>query len=246
MNWTVLFHDEFHDEFKALDKSLQDELLAHALVLGKFGPNLGRPTVDGLKGSKHANMKEMRFSWEGGVWRVAFAFDTQRQAILLVGGDKGGADQKRFYKQLISVADKRFDEHLASIVTTKRKEEKMAKKLDDVLAELPVKRRAKVEARAQELISLKELRQAVAQTQEDLAAALGVGQDTVSRIEQRSDMLLSTLRRYVESMGGKLELVAQFPNRPPVVIDRLGKKPDTKNDRVIKTHCTFSAHRSIA
>ena len=58
--------------------------------------------------------------------------------------------------------------------------------------------------------------------QEDLAAALGVGQDTISRLEKRSDMLLSTLRHYVESMGGKLELVAQFPNRPPVVIDHLG------------------------
>jgi len=128
MSWTVLFHDAFEVEFKTLDKDLQDELLAHALVLGSFGPNLGRPTVDGLKGSKHANMKELRFSWDGGVWRVAFAFDTQRQAILLVGGDKGGADQRRFYKQLISVADKRFEEHLASIATSKGKEEKHGKK----------------------------------------------------------------------------------------------------------------------
>ena len=68
---------------------------------------------------------------------------------------------------------------------------------------------------------MKDLRQAVEQTQEDLAATLGVGQDTISRLEQRSDMLLSTLRRYVEGMGGKLELVAQFLNRPPVVIDHL-------------------------
>ncbi len=121
MNWTVLFHDAFETEFKSLDKDLQDELLAHALVLGSFGPKLGRPSVDTLKGSKHANMKELRFGWEGGVWRIAFAFDTQRQAILLVGGDKGGADQRRFYKKLISVADSRFDDHLASIATEKRK-----------------------------------------------------------------------------------------------------------------------------
>lgn len=99
----------------------------------------------------------------------------------------------------------------------------MAKKLDDVMAALPAKRRAKIEKRAQELATLKDLRQAVERTQEDLAAALGVGQDTISRLEQRSDMLLSTLRRYVEGMGGKLELVAQFPNRPPVVIDHLTK-----------------------
>lgn len=103
----------------------------------------------------------------------------------------------------------------------------MARKLDDVMAALPAKRRAKIEQRAQELATLKELRQAVERTQEDLAEALGVGQDTISRLEQRSDMLISTLRRYVEGMGGKLELVAQFPNRPPVVIDHLskGKQP---------------------
>ena len=97
----------------------------------------------------------------------------------------------------------------------------MAKKLEQIMAALPAKRRGKIEARAAELATLKDLRQAVAQTQEELAATLGVGQDTISRLEKRSDMLLSTLRRYVEAMGGKLELVAQFPNRPPVVIDHL-------------------------
>jgi len=93
----------------------------------------------------------------------------------------------------------------------------MTRTLIQVLATLPVKRRAKVERRASELATLKDLRQAVEQTQEDLAVSLGVGQDTVSRIEQRSDMLLSTLRRYVEAMGGKLELVAEFPDRPRMV-----------------------------
>ena len=98
----------------------------------------------------------------------------------------------------------------------------MARKLDDVMAALPASRRKRVEQRAMELATLKDLRKAAERTQEDLAAALCVGQDTISRLEQRSDMLLSTLRHYVESMGGKLELVAQFPNRPPVVIDHLG------------------------
>ena len=97
----------------------------------------------------------------------------------------------------------------------------MARKLEQILADLPAKRRAAVEARAGNLATLKDLRQAVEQTQQDLAATLGVGQDTISRLEKRSDMLLSTLRRYVEAMGGKLELVAQFPDRPPMVIDHL-------------------------
>jgi len=98
----------------------------------------------------------------------------------------------------------------------------MARKLDDLMAALPAQRRERVEKRAMELATLKDLRVAAEQTQENLAEALGVGQDTISRLERRSDMLLSTLRHYVESMGGKLELVAKFPNRPPVVIEHLG------------------------
>jgi hypothetical protein len=67
MNWSVLFHDTFVLEFQLLNESLQDELLAHAKLLAEFGPHLGRPTVDGLKGSLHANMKEMRFAWARGI-----------------------------------------------------------------------------------------------------------------------------------------------------------------------------------
>ena len=98
----------------------------------------------------------------------------------------------------------------------------MARKLDDVMATLPKDRKKRVEDRAMELATLKDLRLAVQQTQEQMAAALGVRQDTISRLEKRSDMLLSTMRHYVESMGGKLELVAKFPDRPSVVIDHLG------------------------
>jgi hypothetical protein len=63
--WEVIFHDEFEEEFKAFDEELQDELLAHAILLRDYGPILGRPTVDTLKGSRHANMKELRFVWRG-------------------------------------------------------------------------------------------------------------------------------------------------------------------------------------
>ena len=107
----------------------------------------------------------------------------------------------------------------------------MARKLDDVMATLPKDRKKRVEDRAMELATLKDLRLAVQQTQEQMAAALGVRQDTISRLEKRSDMLLSTMRHYVESMGGKLELVAKFPDRPSVVIDHLGEDV-TLNKRV--------------
>jgi len=120
MTWEVIFHDDFPAEFAALNQALQDELLAHAILLRDYGSSLGRPTVDTLKGSKHSNMKELRFAWSGKVWRVAFAFDAARQAILLVGGDKGGADQRRFYQRLIAKADARFDSHLATLAKIKK------------------------------------------------------------------------------------------------------------------------------
>jgi hypothetical protein len=115
MVWNVLFHEAFYREFGDFCTDLQDEILAHARLLAEFGPNLGRPTADTLKGSHHSNMKELRFSWAGQVWRVAFAFDPLRQAILLAGGDKGGANQNRFYRHLIRLADDRYDEHLKQL-----------------------------------------------------------------------------------------------------------------------------------
>jgi transcriptional regulator with XRE-family HTH domain len=107
----------------------------------------------------------------------------------------------------------------------------MARSLDQVLASLPPQRRAKIERRAGELATLKDLRKAVQRTQVDMAARLGVGQDTISRIERRSDILLSTLRRYVEAMGGELNLVARFPNRAPIVIEHIAQTPAKPKQR---------------
>jgi len=112
MKWTVIFCDEFDAEFQNMQEDLQDELLAHALLLQEFGPNLGRPTVDTLNGSKYSNMKELRFALKKEIWRIAFAFDPKRQAILLAGGNKTGADQKRFYERLIRTADARYGRYL--------------------------------------------------------------------------------------------------------------------------------------
>jgi hypothetical protein len=112
MQWTVLLGDEFKSEFLSLPLQVQDEAFAIGLWLKQFGPQLGRPRVDTLKDSRHANMKEMRFDAAGGVWRIAFAFDPQRRAILLVAGDKSGGSEKRFYRELVHKADQRFDSHL--------------------------------------------------------------------------------------------------------------------------------------
>lgn len=115
MSWVVEIADEFEAEFDELDNSVRLELLAVSRLLQQFGPQLGRPRVDTLKGSRHANMKELRFSAVGGEWRVAFAFDTKRSAVLLVAGDKSGGGERRFYRSLIRKADKRLDAHLTRL-----------------------------------------------------------------------------------------------------------------------------------
>lgn len=114
MVWSVIFHDSFVAEFQALSEDVQDELLAHSKLLSAFGPHLGRPTVDTIKGSKYCNMKELRFRLGNGVWRIAFAFDPNRQAILLAGGNKVGAGQTFFYRRLIRLADDRYQSYLKS------------------------------------------------------------------------------------------------------------------------------------
>lgn len=115
MAWDVELHDQFGDEFLTFASAVQDEILALIELLKSFGPSLGRPHCDTLKGSKHPNMKELRFSVIDGEWRVAFAFDPERVGILLVGGNKCGQSSRRFYRKLIKVADERFDEHLSDI-----------------------------------------------------------------------------------------------------------------------------------
>ena len=107
--------DEFALEFDELHEDVQTEILALSRLLQQFGPQLGRPRIDTLKGSRYANLKELRFAAADGEWRVAFAFDPRRRAVLLIGGDKSGGSEKLFYKELIRRADERFTAHLARL-----------------------------------------------------------------------------------------------------------------------------------
>ncbi len=107
------------------------------------------------------------------------------------------------------------------------------KNLKDVMNTLPTERRAKIEARAEELIAeemtLRDLRKARDLTQERMAELLSVGQDNISRLESRADMLVSTLRSYVAAMGGSLDLIVRFPDRPAVSLSALfGKDEEGK------------------
>lgn len=98
----------------------------------------------------------------------------------------------------------------------------MAKNVNDIIRHLTPARRKKIEKRAAQLIAeemtRQELRRAREQTQVEVAKILGISQDSVSRLEQRTDILLSTLRNYVAALGGQLVLIAEFPDQEPVAL----------------------------
>lgn len=102
----------------------------------------------------------------------------------------------------------------------------MGRNLNEIIADLPAERQARIEARyrelKQEVEGLRELRQAAGKAQADIAAALNIKQPSVSKIEKQADMYLSTLRSYVEAIGGQLDLVVTLPSRPPVRLRHLG------------------------
>jgi hypothetical protein len=110
MEWDVQFDDDFAVWLAGLEASLRAEIIAYANLLRHHGPQLGRPYVDTLEDSDFANMKELRVQYRGNPWRVLFAFDPRRVAILLVGGNKRG--DKRWYKKHLPIADERFRRHL--------------------------------------------------------------------------------------------------------------------------------------
>jgi hypothetical protein len=113
MEWDVLFDEEFDEWLGALDEGLQDEIWIYIELLRRFGPNLGRPRVDTVKGSEFSNMKELRIQHQGNPWRILFAFDPRRSAIALVGGNKRG--NRRWYQENLPIADRRFRRHLDSL-----------------------------------------------------------------------------------------------------------------------------------
>ena len=121
--WEVETTTVFDTWFAELPESGREEILAKVELLKEFGPQLGRPHADTLNGSKHANMKELRADADGLVLRIAFAFDPLRCAVLLIGDNKTGVNQKRFYKQLIKRADVLYQQHTDRINANRKEKE---------------------------------------------------------------------------------------------------------------------------
>jgi hypothetical protein len=111
--WEVEFTDEFGAWWEGLSEAEQVDVRAEVSLLRRFGPTLGRPHVDSVASSKHGNMKELRVQHRGRPYRVLFAFDPRRAAILLIGGNKTG--KGRWYKEFVPIADRLYDEHLETL-----------------------------------------------------------------------------------------------------------------------------------
>ncbi len=110
--WKVASTDEYDQWLDQIGHETVSEIVAVVRLLQQYGPQLSRPHADTLKGSRFANMKELRVRTASAELRIAFAFDPRRRAILLVAGDKRGVNEKRFYRQLIARADTLYAAHL--------------------------------------------------------------------------------------------------------------------------------------
>lgn len=113
MSCEVEYTDEFEAWWQELTEDEQDSVAAKVRLLEQLGPHLPFPHSSGIRGSRHSHMRELRIQQQGDSYRVLYAFDPRRIAILLIGGSKVGND--RWYDTLVPIADDLYDEHLREI-----------------------------------------------------------------------------------------------------------------------------------
>ncbi|MGC9994727.1 MAG: type II toxin-antitoxin system RelE/ParE family toxin [Terriglobia bacterium] len=113
MEWLVKYTDGFEGWWNFLSEAEQEDVNAKVILLQRYGPALRRPPSDVIASSRHSHMKELIIQHAGRPYRVLYAFDPRRTAILLLGGDKTGDD--RWYEKFVPIADRLYDEHLAAL-----------------------------------------------------------------------------------------------------------------------------------
>lgn len=126
--WNIKQTAEFQEWFEDADDGLQEDTVAHVKLLEQFGPNLKRPHADTLKGSQLTNLKELRFNSGDKVIRVFFIFDPDRNAVLLIGGNKAGSGDKTFYDKMIDQSEKIYGRYLEERKNEIEKEQKKLEK----------------------------------------------------------------------------------------------------------------------
>ena len=218
--WEVEYTDQFGQWWNGLTAEEQKPIIANVELLVAQGPGLGRPSVDTIAGSRHANMKELRI----GTTRVFFAFDPRRTAILMIAGDKRGR-WKEFYERMIPMAD---DVHANTWRSCERKDSCPMPKtkpfrelVERAYEKNPGMREdvAVIKQAMEDVLELEEIRKRRGLTQVQVADRLGITQGNVSQLEHRTELYLSTLREYVEALGGRLKLTAVFPDEEcPVAV----------------------------
>ncbi len=115
VRWAVEYTDQFEEWWNALDAEAQEDIDVVVRLLEAAGPALTRPHADTVKGARYPNMRELRVQSQGRPLRIFYAFDPRRIAILLIGGDKTGLTDERFYGTYIPTADRLYDEHLEAM-----------------------------------------------------------------------------------------------------------------------------------
>ena len=113
MKWDVEYTDEFEVWWGQLGEAEQDSVQATVMLLEDEGPHLGFPHTSDIKGSRYGNLRELRVQHAGRPYRVLYAFDPRRCAILLIGGDKTGDD--RWYQEHVPIAERLYDDHLQTL-----------------------------------------------------------------------------------------------------------------------------------
>ena len=121
MTWEVEYTDELGEWWERLDEDEQASINATVKLLETHGPNLPFPHSSGIETSRHGHMRELRIQHRGKPYRILYAFDPRRNAILLIGGNKTGKD--RWYQEYVPVADQLYDQHLKILKAEKRDKE---------------------------------------------------------------------------------------------------------------------------
>lgn len=127
MSWKVIVREEVANFLEELSNDESSEVYACIKLLQEFGPHLRRPYADTLRGSVHSNMKELRIPYKRKQFRILYAFDTEQNAILLVGGDKVPMGEARWYPKFISLAENRFSAHLRELEANRKERESAMK-----------------------------------------------------------------------------------------------------------------------
>jgi predicted XRE-type DNA-binding protein len=219
--WNIEFTDEFGEWWEELSLGEQESVRVKVELLAELGPALTRPHADTIHGSRLQNLRELRIQHEGRPYRVSMYSIRDGPACF------SSAATRQAIRAGMKILFRKRKPSMNNICTKSEWRSPMARNFDELRAKMPPDSQARVAARVKKelaMMPLHQLRQAREMTQTRLAEVLEMDQGNISKLEKRADMYLSTLRSYVEAMGGSLEIRAVFPDGA-VKIDLLNHLP---------------------